>query len=395
MFRYDTDLDISKLQFVWIKLNNRLIVMVNLMMSLQRKNKMYNNQMIKCIRILFLPILLLSSCEDSNVVSEENKLRPIKSMVVKIPNSNVVHEFSAVVDASKKADLSFKISGELVELNVKQGEEVEIGRVIAKLNDRDIKIQLNEAKSLFDKARNDYERGKNLIKSNAISQSDIDQLRTQFNGAQAKLSIAENNLEYTELKASFDGIIAKKYTENFQEINAKSPIVALHDLANIVLKIYVPESIMINMQREEVPPELSATFDAISDKSFPLIFKEVSTQADDITKTYQVTLSMKAPKSHTILPGMTAMVKAESLLSRSLETQPFYLPSNTVLKDTNGNFVFTVKEVADGIGQIKRRSVSVGDLTPLGLEVFSGIEEGDVIVTAGMSKVIDGMEVKY
>ncbi len=346
--------------------------------------------------VLLIPIAWsLTSCSDNSQETEVKPLRPVKTMTVSLPDSHITREFSAVVDASRKADLSFKIAGELIELNVQQGEEVSAGQVLAKLNDRDIKIQLQEAQSLFDQAQGDYNRAKNLIASKVISQSDFDKLKAQFQSAQAKLSTAQNNLEYTELKASFDGIIAKKYTENFQEINAKSPIFALHDLTNISLKIDVPESIMINNQRDKVLPKLIAQFDAINNESFPLTFKDVATQADEITKTYEVTLSMKSPQDHTILPGMTARVIVEDLVQSHSKAAAFYLPAKTVLSDSQGNFVYVVKRQSEGVGQIVRQGITIGDITPLGIEVFTGLSQGDVILTAGMSKVTDGLAVKY
>lgn len=358
-------------------------------------NEILNKVIFKSIAFGTLSLLLLNACDNQQEIVTETPLRPVRTITVSSPDLNRIHEFTAVVDASRKADLSFKVSGELVEFNVNQGENVTEGQVIAKLDKRDIKIQLSEAQSSFDNASADYQRAKDLIRSNTISQSDFDKVLAQYNSAQARLETATNNLDYTELKASFNGIIAKKYTDNFQEVSAKSPVVALHDLSNIYLKIDVPESIMIRVQRNDVPTNLVARFDGIKDIEFPLVFKEISTQADDVTKTYEVTLSMVNPKEHTILPGMTARVTAENLIPSSDSVSYFYLPVNTVLKDSKGNYIFMVIDQGDGVGKIKRQAVTIGELTQLGIEIFSGIKQGDKVLTAGMSKVIDGMDVKF
>lgn len=354
-----------------------------------------NKTIFKSIAFGTLSLLLLNACDNQQETVTESPLRPVRTITVTSPDLNRAYEFIAVVDASRKADLSFKVSGELVEFNVNQGENVIAGQTIAKLDKRDIKLQLSAAQSAFDKSSSDYQRAKNLIRTNTISRADFDKILAQYNSSQANLETATNNLEYTELKASFNGVIAKKYTENFQEVSAKAPIVALHDLTNIYLKIDVPESIMIRVQRNDVPTNLVARFDGVKDTTFPLVFKEVSTQADDVTKTYEVTLSMVNPEEHTFLPGMTASVRAENLLPSSDSVPYFYLPVNTVLKDSKGNYIFTVIDQGEGIGTIKRQAVTVGELTQLGIEVFSGIKQGDKVLTAGMSKVIDGMDVKF
>ncbi|MFT5451661.1 MAG: RND family efflux transporter MFP subunit [Enterobacterales bacterium] len=362
---------------------------------MKKSNDILSKSIFKSLVCGTLCLLLLNACDNQQEIVTESPLRPVRTITVTSPDLDRAHEFTAVVDASRKADLSFKVSGELVEFNVNQGENVIEGQVIAKLDKRDIKIQLSAAQSSFDKSRADYQRAKNLIRSNTISQADFDKILAQYNSSKANLDTASNNLEYTELKASFNGIIAKKYTDNFQEISAKAPIVALHDLSNIYLKIDVPESIMIRVQRNDTPTNLVARFDAIKDIVFPLVYKEVSTQADDVTKTYEVTLSMVNPEEHTLLPGMTARVTAKHLLPSSESASYFYLPVNTVLKDSKGNYIFMVIDQGDGVGKIKRQAVTIGELTQLGIEIFSGIKQGDNVLTAGMSKVIDGMDVRF
>jgi len=347
------------------------------------------------IILLAVVASVLSGCGQPELDQTKKPLRPVRTMTVSVPDLSRTYEFTAVVDAARKADLSFKVAGELIEFNVNQGEKVVKGQVIAKLSGRDFKVQLQDVQSSYQKAAADYTRAKKLIRSKMISQVDFDQLKAQFNSAKAKLATAKNNLEYTELKASFDGIIAQKYTENFQEIQAKSAVVALHDLSNIVLKIDVPETLMIQVQRMDEPPKFVATFAGIDGVEFPVEFKEVATQADEITKTYQVTLEMAAPKTHNVLPGMTAVVKGQRSSSQANIKPQFYLPAKTVLKDSRGHYIFSVVRTADGVGEIKRRAVTIGNITPLGIEIVSGIKQDDVVLTAGMSKVTDGMAVKF
>ena len=175
-----------------------------------------------------------------------------------------MRELTAVVDAARKADLSFRVSGEIVELLFKPGDKVKKGQVIARLDNTDYKIQLGEAQSLFGKAKADFDRGKQLIQAHTISRSNYDQLEAQYNTARANLDSAKNNLAYTQLRASFDGIIAKKYTDNHQQLNAREPVVALHDMSSINLKVDVPASIMLLGNKEGTLSSTVAIFDSVS-----------------------------------------------------------------------------------------------------------------------------------
>jgi hypothetical protein len=104
---------------------------------------------------------------------------------------------------------------------------------------------------------------------------------------------------------------------------------------------------------------------------------------------------MKSPINHTVLPGMTARVIAEDLAQVNNKSAAFYLPAKTVLADNQGHYVYLVTRQSAGVGQVNRQAVKIGDITPLGIEIFSGLAQGDVVLTAGMSKVTDGLAVKY
>lgn len=346
--------------------------------------------------LVLVAITTLSACDNKssdNLVEKSQPLRPVRTMILETADTTPVHEFTAVVDASLKADLSFKVSGELIEILVKEGDQVTKGDILAKLNDTDITIELTNAQSNFDKAKSDFDRAKKLIKTDYISKSDFEQLRATYNSAKAQLDIATNNLRYTQLIASFDGTIAKVYPEKFQEVNAKANIIRLHNLSKVKILIDVPQSFIIRMNKDSDKGEISAKFSAIPNQVFPLQFSEVVTLADEQTKTYQVVFTMNASKGHSILPGMTATVMAKINLPANHDPA-FYLPANVVLKDNNNHYVFVVNQVEEGKGKVTKKVVTIGEITPLGIEVYSGLTQGDVVITAGMTKVSDGMLVK-
>ena len=377
------------------------------------------NLILKPILLAILAIGLLSACEKPKEIAGKPQLRPVRTVVVQTLDVSQTLEFTAVVDAVNRADLAFKISGELTEFLVKQGDAVKKGDIIAKLDDSDLKIYLAEAQAHYDKAMADLARAKNLLKTQYISASEFDQIRANAQSTKAQLATANNKLNYSVLTASFDGVIAKVYSKNHQEINAKEPIVRLHDLREIQLIVNIPESIMIHLRKNSVKGGVSAKFNSIDNELFPLEFSEVATLADEYSKTYEVIFTMKSPKNYVILPGMTASVSANLSLGRSSPSDSlpgksneqnqasFYLPSHTVLKDAQGNFVFVVQKHDLGVGKIVRKSVVIGDITAQGIEVFAGLTStltpgltsalstGDYVISAGMSKISSGSLVKF
>jgi len=347
----------------------------------------------------FVMMLSLTACQHEQVEDKaEPLLRPVRTTVITSANVARSLEFPAVVDVASKADLSFKLAGELDRFFVVQGDKVSKGDVLAKLDDTDLKLSLATAQANNDKAEADFSRAKNLIKTKYISQAEFDQFKANAAATNAQLQTAKNNLSYTEIKASFDGVIAKVYKDLYQEVNAKEPIVRLHDLNKVVLKVNIPESIMMHLRKNAVLGEVKASFTALDGHEFDIEFAEVSTIADEYTKTYEVFFTMPAPKDFVILPGMTAKVKADIKAKSAINPDKavdFYLPSNTVLSDRKNHYVFTIIPVEAGVGKVKKKTIIIGDFTEKGIEVYSGLEKGDVLVNAGMSKITDGMLVKY
>lgn len=360
----------------------------------QKINSGENNMINTHKKTLAAAILIagLTACSEPQVeVEQEPQLRPVRTQVLSLNNVGPLQEFPAVVDAASTADLSFKVAGELTHLYVKQGERVNTGDVIAKLDDTDFKLALDDAQASFEKAEADFNRARQLITSGTISQADYDQLKSQFTSAKTKLANAKNNLAYTELKASFSGVLARTHVEQFEEVQAKQVIATLQDIEHINLKVNVPESIMVHVSKE-APKAVYAEFAAIEGKRFELEFVEVSTQADEVTKTYEVTLGMLPPDGYNILPGMTAKVMASG---PSQGQQQLYLPLSTVLKDNSGHYIWTVEAQGEGKGKVVKTPVQIGEISSLGFPVIAGVEAGANIVTAGMSKVTDQQIVKF
>ena len=172
--------------------------------------------------LLSVPLLLatsifLSACEEPPQPYVADS-RPVKTIVVGGDATIDTRTFPAVVDAIQKADISFRVSGKIQKILVKEGDEVKRGQVLAELDPTDFKITLKDRQASYDTAKANYDRAKALVEKGAISKVDHDNIRAQFHTAKANLETAKQDLIYTSLKANFDGIIARRHVENFEEV---------------------------------------------------------------------------------------------------------------------------------------------------------------------------------
>lgn len=334
--------------------------------------------------------LALSGCNQEQTEQPEI-LRPVRSIVVTPPESGWIKEFPAVVNAVQKADLSFRVSGKLQKILVKEGEMVEEDQEIARLDQVDFEIKLKDRKASYDVAKADFDRAQKLIKSGAIARAELDNLSAKVSTASSQLEAAQQELDYTILRAPFAGRVARRYVENFEEVSAKQEIISLQDTSALLVEMELPESVLVRAQKRQGDYNFLAHFSSIPGRYYPLELRETSTQADESTQTYTMTFTMPAIENHLILPGMSVLVRAEEITP---DKNLVLVPGYAVMEDKNGRFVYVVSDAGEGIGKISRRAVSTGQLSNRGIVISSGLNLGDRVVTAGMSQMSEGLKVR-
>lgn len=342
--------------------------------------------------VLLSAFLLFGGCRKEEVTEKIEVVRPVKIMTVKTGTTSFRHSFPGTVRAARRTELSFKVSGPLVALPVEEGQHVREGDMIAQIQKRDFQTALDEARARNLEAEKQFRRYKDLYAKKQVSQADYDRYRAARDVARAQLEDAENALKDTTLTAPFDGVISKRFVENYQKVQAKEPIVNLQDITRIEILVNVPELLMAPI-RSEKDKRIYAVFESIPDKEYDLAIKEFSTQADPATQTYQVVLVMDQPKEANILPGMTAMVTARLTGEPDADTGAIVIPAIAVM-DAAGNepFVWVLDKEKSTVHRVK---VTVGSLEGSNnIFIKDGLKGGESLVVAGITQLEEGMKVR-
>jgi len=346
---------------------------------------------------LLATLLLITACDEKQVTQIEQPLRPVRTIIASVTDGITGRDFPGIVTAQNRADLSFRVSGKLKELLIRQGAIVKKDQVLARLDQTDLKIELVDKQANYIKAKANFIRSAKLVEPGHISQHEFDQIKATYSTASAHLNAAKQNLIYTELKAPFAGSISRVYVDNFEEVSGKGKVVTLQDLKSMEIEIDVPESLMIRLKKGQEQRKVYARFDAIKDEKFSLIFREISSQADENTHAYKIKFALPPIEGYTILPGMTATVVVDSVPTAGKQGESeIVIPSHAVLEDNKGRFVYIAEpEISSSnTGVVRRRNVTIGRLTNNGLIITSGINPVDLVITAGMSKMQEGLRVR-
>ncbi|WP_299143968.1 efflux RND transporter periplasmic adaptor subunit [uncultured Tateyamaria sp.] len=386
--------------------------------------------------------------------AQEASPRPAKVAQVTATASTISRAYPATVLPSREIELSFKVSGQVIELPIRAASQVVAGDVIAQIDPRDFENQITQLQSQRDQATAQLEalragaREEEIIALEAAvasAQAQVDQTRealdraqelldrgvttrAQFEAAQAEFRVAQANLRAQEeqlrigqvggrpediaaseaairgidaqikiardslsdatLLAPFDGIIARRDIENFSNVQAGQSIVLLQGLNVVHLAFDIPSPDVIELTRNGADQISNmAVFDAIPGQEFAAEIVEFSVQADTATQTYRGRVAVEVPEGSVILPGMVARVIASTKGSAAQVSAPL-----SAIAATPDGVPF-VWQVDEG-GKVSQQSVSLGEASGSQVVVTEGLEDGDVVIAAGVSEIIDGMIIR-
>jgi len=332
---------------------------------------------------------------------EEDKepvVRPAKIFTVGQGSTNLVRSFPGEVQSSDKAIQSFRVGGELNELPAKSGQQVKKGDVLARLDPKDYKLRYDDSKAKFDLAKVQYERAKEILAKGLIARADYDKAKSRYLAATADLKLTKANLDYTILTAPFDGIISKVHVENFANVNANQAIVHIQSIDTVDIVFQLPENVVARIKRGEGrKADIKVRFDAQGDKTYQAQAKEFDTEADSQTQTYRAVVTMERPKDFPLLEGMSTTVIVDFTKAFSETIDKIILPSTAVFAaddepvDSEQRYVWLVDPKSM---QVSKHTITVGQLSNDGIEVLSGIETGQKIISAGVNFIQEGQQVK-
>ena len=353
--------------------------------------RMSVKQMLAGVLCIGAAMLMMNGCGGKVTEEAPPVVRPVTTMTVGGSMAGRL-SFPGTVQASQRVNLSFRVSGPLIQFPVNEGQEVQKGQLLARIDPRDYRIALDESQAAFQKAEADYNRYQRLYEKEAVPLADLDYYRAQRDVAKSRLDVAEAELSDTYLKAPYSGRIGEKFVENYEEVRVLQAVLSLHDVTRIEIVVDIPEYLMANMRGGKLA-QIEAAFDSAPDKKFPVEIFEASAQADSRTQTFRVTLTMPQPEEIRILPGMTALVFVhvrEDMDDEEMEQ--FIIPARAVYAGDDGTaYVWVI----DDDMRVHAREVEAGQVTGEGdIRIHDGLSAGEMIAVTGVTQLREGMQVR-
>lgn len=309
-----------------------------------------------------------------NATQERTNIEIINLKPVEITDSIIL---PGVVEPWESVTIKAEETGRIVEILKDEGDAVKKGEVIAKIDNRDYLSAVKEAKANVDQTESDLERNKALYKKKIISESKYDSIVAPALSAEALLEKAELKLERTEIKASFDGVINKRYIQLGALVSPGTPIADILDTKKVRVNIFIPESDVLKVA-DLAEADIMLTQDRNTVLRGKTIFLSQQPAAGAQAYKLQMVVDNKDGK---LRPGMFV----ESNIVRGVISDALAVPIYAVLPLGDKMYCY-VEE--DGVARV--REVVAGTISGDKIEIISGLTESDNVIIKGQRQVDDG-----
>lgn len=325
------------------------------------------------IAVLLLVKFLFLSKPEEPAKSKAVQASPTSVYIVQAAEFNQEITSTGTFYANEEVVLCPEVAGKITAINFQEGERVTKGQILVKLNVADLTAQLYKLQVQRKFQSEKAERLKNLLKIQGASQEEYDQAQSIVNATDADISYVQSNIEKTEIRAPFSGVIGLRYVSVGAFVNAASRIATLQQNDLLKLDFSIPEryisqftlplSVQFSLQGSEI----------INDAQVYAIEPMV----DVNTRTFKMRARVNNA-SFKILPGQFAQIQ----LSLNSHENSILIPTQCIIPSLKGKKVLLCKS-----GKAQEAQVETGFRSDEQIEILSGIQIGDSVLISGLMSI--------
>lgn len=336
-----------------------------------------------------------SGCHQKQLSIED--VRPVRTLTIGAPVATAGASYSGEIKARRENTLGFQISGRIQQRLVEVGDNVAADAPLMKLDPVDATLtaqaslaQVDAARAKLAQAKADLVRHTALAQKNYVGRSqlekvelDVDTAEQSLKAAQASYRVAANQASYTTLKATAAGVVTAIDVEVGKVVQAGQVVIHIAEHGERELVVSIPESRVDELRNAR---SLDVALWASADKHFVGRLRELAPDTDSITRTYAARISVLEPDT-TVRLGMTARLTVDLSLPNGLRKLPL-----TAIYDADGTPRVWV--VNPKTSRVSQRAVTLAQMQKNAALVSTGLNDRDVIVTAGVNLLHDGQQVR-
>ncbi|HEX7029778.1 MAG TPA: efflux RND transporter periplasmic adaptor subunit [Gammaproteobacteria bacterium] len=321
---------------------------------------------------------------EAEAVAEEKQEEQVAVPVeVAAAYSGAVSAFytgTTTLEAERDAEVVAKVGGVVRELFVEAGDRVEAGEIMAKLDDDRLRLEVARAEANVAKLEQEYRRNRQLHEAQLVSAEAYQRLGFELEVMRAELGLAKLQLDHTEIRAPFDGVVAARHIKVGNMIEQNAPVFRVTTYEPLIARLHVPER---ELNKLAVGQAAALRVDALPGQDFEGIVDRVSPVVDANTGTFAVFVALEDTGGK-LKPGMFGRLD----IVYDVHADAVLVPRAAVVIEDAKSAVFVIRD-----GHAQRQAVTTGYANNGSVEILDGIQPGDQVVTVGQNSLKDGAPV--
>lgn len=290
------------------------------------------------------------------------------------------------IEAVNGIQVANEVPGVVEEINFESGDTVNKGDVLIRLNAEIDEAALRTRRAEAQLAEQEFQRIADLLPKRAVSQSQYDEAKANFDAARARVNEAEAQLSKKVIRAPFDGTLGIRMVDQGEYIATGTPIVEINMLDPIYVDYTLSEK---DLPHVATGYPVVATVAAVPEQTFEGKVSAINTSINPETRTVRVRATL-ANLQNRLRPGMFATIQTRQPEDRAVVT----VPRTAISYNTYGDFVFVVEKNDKGDLTVSRRTITAGETRDTRAAVLSGLEAGETVVAKGLLRLRDGQTVE-
>ena len=337
------------------------------------------------LRSAVVLVVLLAACNKAKSASPGGGggMPPMPVEVAVAIRDTVVDAVQATgqIEAVQSIELRPEVQGRITEILVREGEEVDAGTALFKVDDAELKAQVAQADADRQMARQALERTKQLIAQNASSTSDLEQAHAKSQGADANYDLLKTRLDRTVVRAPFAGVVGRRLVSIGTFVSNQTPLTSLQSVNPQHASFQVPERYAERLRRGQL---VSFQVASLPGRNFSgeVVFVDPVVELPGRT----ILIKARVPNpEHRLQAGMFL----EARLATDIRPNAVVVPEDAILPVQGSTYVWVIKD-----GKADRRQVTVGVRTAGWAEILGGgVQAGDQVVVGGLERPFPGATV--
>lgn len=337
----------------------------------------------------------LGACGEEETAAEAPPVRAIKYMTLQAGAAVQQRRIAGVVEAGTTSNAAFQTGGQVVELAKKVGDAVKLGDLLARLDPEPLRLRMESARSELRQAQASaadaeskhrqqkqlFDRGYATRTSYESALATLQTTRGAVGVARSAFDIAQRDLNKAELRAPFAGVIAKRLVEPFEEVSSGQTVYTVQTEGESEVNVSLPETLINNVQ---VGERVQVLVPLASEAPIPGRIAEIAPLSQGVNA-YPVTIVLDSDLA-SLRPGMSAQAIFEFKTPGAVGAFMIPIAALKPQAGAGGGEVFVFTE-----GRLDARQVNVINVRDNALMVTGDVRDGEVIATAGVSLLHDGM----